>query len=68
MVRSFQTIPQIDTERLRLRPLGPEDASAFRAMTDEPAITDAIEFLPTPFELEDAHQLIASNGGGRDCF
>jgi RimJ/RimL family protein N-acetyltransferase len=37
-------------------------------MTDEPAITNAIDFLPTPFTLLDAEKLINGNGDGRDCF
>jgi RimJ/RimL family protein N-acetyltransferase len=37
-------------------------------MTDEPTITNAIHFLPTPFTLADAQQLIAGKGDGRDCF
>jgi RimJ/RimL family protein N-acetyltransferase len=37
-------------------------------MTDEPAITTAIDFLPTPFTLLDALKLINGHGDGRDCF
>ena len=68
MVMPLQTLPQLKTERLRLRPLAPDDAEAFRAMTDEPVITDVIHFLPTPFQLPDARRLIAGEGDGRDCF
>ena len=64
----LQTLPWISTERLHLRPLGPDDAEAFRTMTDEPAITRAIHFLRTPFTLIDAQRLIAGDGDGRDCF
>jgi RimJ/RimL family protein N-acetyltransferase len=37
-------------------------------MTDEPAITHAIDFLPTPFMLADAQQLIGGGGDGMNCF
>ena len=58
----------IKTERLHLRALGIDDAEAFRIMTDEPAITDNIHFLTTPFTLADAQRLIEGDGNGRDCF
>jgi hypothetical protein len=68
MFRSLQVLPKIDTERLRLRVLAPDDAPAFRAMTEVTAITKRVAFLPTPFELIDAQRLIAGNGDGRDAF
>ncbi|MCW5687776.1 MAG: GNAT family N-acetyltransferase [Pseudolabrys sp.] len=58
----------IKTARLHLRALGVDDAGAFRSMTDEPAITDNIHFLTTPFSLADARKLIEGDGDGRDCF
>jgi RimJ/RimL family protein N-acetyltransferase len=66
--RSLSTLPAIATERLDLRPLQPGDAQAFRAMTDEPGITDVVDFLPTPFLLDDATRLILGRRDGRDCF
>ncbi len=37
-------------------------------MTDEPAITVAEDFLPTPYTFSDAQRLINGDGDGRDCF
>ena len=61
-------LPSVSTERLYLRPLALPDAEAFRTVTDEPTILDAIHFLPRPFELADAERLLAGDGDGRDCF
>ena len=61
-------IPDIETDRLFLRPLGLSDADAFRTMTDEPSIIDAIHFLARPFTLVDAEKLLVGDGDGRDCF
>lgn len=58
----------VTTARLDVRPLTLADAEAFRAMTDEPAITDVVHLLPTPFTLAQAARLIAGQGDGRDCF
>ena len=58
----------LETQRLHLQILSPDDAEAFRGMTDEPVITDNIDFLQTPFSLADARKLIDGNGDGRDCF
>jgi len=68
MALSLLALPPITTERLHLRALRPFDAGAFRQMTDEPAITNAIDFLPAPFTLLDAQKLINGDGEGRDCF
>ena len=65
---SLLTLPAIATERLALRPLKSGDADAFRVMTDEPGITDIVDFLPTPFTLADAACVIAGQGDGRDAF
>jgi RimJ/RimL family protein N-acetyltransferase len=51
-----------------LAPLKDEDAPALRALTDNPAITDAISFLKSPFTLDDAMGLIRANGAPEDCF
>ena len=61
-------LPAIATERLALRQLASGDADAFRAMTDEPAITEVVADLPTPFTLADAARLIVGQGDGRDAF
>lgn len=58
----------IETERLRLRRLTLADAAAFHAMTDDPAIIEAIDFLRAPFEVADAEALIKGRGDGTDCF
>ncbi len=68
MDRPLPNLPYTETKRLRLRPLRLSDAEAFRAMTDEPAVIDAIYFLERPFGLADAEKLIASDSNGRDCF
>ena len=65
---SLLALPAVATERLALRPLQPDDADAFRAMTDEPAITDVVADLPCPFTLADATRLIVGQGDGRDAF
>jgi hypothetical protein len=51
MDRPLPNLPYTETKRLHLRPLRLPDAEAFRAMTDEPAIIDAIYFLERPFGL-----------------
>ena len=68
MDRPLPSLPHTETRRLHLRPLRLSDAEAFRAMTDEPAIIDAIYFLESPFGLTDAEQLIIGDDDGRDCF
>jgi RimJ/RimL family protein N-acetyltransferase len=68
MPLSLLTLSPITTQRLSLRVFRPSDAAVFRQMTDEPAITDAIDFLSTPFTFSDAEKLIKGNGDGRDCF
>ena len=65
---SLLALPSIATERLALRQLTSGDADAFRAMTDEPAITEVVADLPTPFTLADAARLIVGQGDGRDAF
>ena len=68
MDHPLRGLPHIETDRLRLRPLEHHDAEAFRALTDEPAITDAVYFLARPFEVADAERLIVGKDDGRDCF
>jgi RimJ/RimL family protein N-acetyltransferase len=65
---SLLDLPAIETQRLRLRVLTPEDAEAFHMLTDEPAIIAAIDFLQAPFSRADAAALLLGGGDGRDCF
>ena len=68
MIRFLPSLPPIETTRLILRPLALPDAEAFRGLTDDPAIINAVNFLERPFELTDAQNLILGDGDGRDCF
>ena len=61
-------LPSIETTRLRLRHLEPKDAERLRDITDDPAITGAIQFLKSPFTLSDALKLIENRASGVDCF
>ncbi|MHB2208926.1 GNAT family N-acetyltransferase [Methylobacterium sp. CM6257] len=61
-------LPGIETARLSIAALQPEDAQALRRLTDDPAITAAVDFLPTPFTLQDAEDLIRSGARGQDRF
>jgi RimJ/RimL family protein N-acetyltransferase len=56
------------SRRLSLKPLQLIDAEAVRLITDDPAITDAISFMSSPFTLADAENLIRMHASGRDCF
>ncbi|GJD77332.1 GNAT family N-acetyltransferase [Methylobacterium gregans] len=61
-------LPGLTTERLEITALAPGDAEALRRLTDDPAITGAVDFLPDPFTLADAEAMIASGRRGRDRF
>ena len=65
---SLADLPELTTGRLAIGPLRPEDAEALRRLTDDPAITGAVDFLPDPFTLQDARDLIGSGHRGRDRF
>lgn len=65
---SLSDLPGLETGRLMIAPLGARDARAVHALTDDPAITGAVDFLATPFTLADAEALIASGRHGRDRF
>ncbi|WP_342109085.1 GNAT family N-acetyltransferase [Methylobacterium sp. SI9] len=65
---SLSDLPGIETPRLSIAALRPEDADALRRLTDDPAITAAVDFLPTPFTLQDAEGLILSGRRGQDRF
>ncbi len=68
MTESLAVLPALATARLALAPLRAEHAAALSAITDDPAIADAIHFLTLPFTPADAARLIAGDGDGRDCF
>jgi RimJ/RimL family protein N-acetyltransferase len=61
-------LPPIQTGRLALRVLVRDDAAALQELTDDPAITAVIHFLPKPFTRVDAERLILGDGYGRDVF
>lgn len=61
-------LPPVATARLRIAPLTDADAEAVRALTDDPAIIGAVDFLPEPFTLKDARRLIGSEKAITDRF
>ncbi|QGY03994.1 GNAT family N-acetyltransferase [Methylobacterium mesophilicum SR1.6/6] len=65
---SLAVLPGIETARLSIAALRPEDAQDLRRLTDDPAITAAVDFLPAPFTLQDAEDLIRSGARGQDRF
>ncbi|MEH3116442.1 MAG: GNAT family N-acetyltransferase [Methylorubrum populi] len=65
---SLIDLPGLETARLSIAPLAREDARALRDLTDDPAITGAVDFLADPFTLADAEALIGSARHGRDRF
>ena len=65
---SLADLPGIETARLSIVGLRAEDAQVLRQLTDDPAITAAVDFLPTPFTLQDAEDLIRSGARGQDRF
>lgn len=65
---SLIDLPVLETARLSVAPLEARDARALRDLTDDPAITGAVDFLADPFTLEDAQALIGSARHGRDRF
>lgn len=68
---SLSNLPEHATARLRLAPLVAADAEALQALTDDPAITGMVDFLPDPFTLAHARGLIGRGAKGKplkDCF
>lgn len=65
---SLSDLPGLETARLSIAALAPGDAEALANLTDDPAITGAVDFLPTPFTLADARALIASGRRREDRF
>ena len=66
--KALDSLPPIKTARLHLRACRLGDAETFRALTNDPSITSAVDFLSFPFGLADAERLIVGQGDGRDCF
>lgn len=67
MIKSLSDFPLISTARLRITPLIDGDVSAFQRLTNDPSITDVVEFLPTPFTELDALQLLRTQDKN-NCF
>lgn len=67
MFLALNTLSPHRTDRLAIRPLIVSDAGPLQALTDDPSITEAINFLSSPFSLADAEALIRSNDG-ENCF
>lgn len=65
---SLADLPRLKTDRLRIAALTRRDAEALRALTNDPAITGAVDFLPEPFTLADARRLIGDGRAIGDCF
>lgn len=65
---NLRDLPGLETPRLSIATLRSEDADAVRRLTDDAAITAAVDFLPAPFTLQDAQDLIRSGARGQDCF
>lgn len=65
---SLADLPRLETARLIIGSLRPDDAPELARLTDDPAITGAIDFLPEPFTLEDAKGLIHGGSRERDRF
>ena len=62
---SLADLPRLETARLSITGLAPGDAQSLRRLTDDPAITEAVDFLPTPFTLRDAEDLIRRGQQGQ---
>ncbi len=67
-VMSLADMLPIQTSRLKIRLLKPEDAPSLAVMTNDPRITRIVHFLPEVFTDEDARRLIEGDGTGRDNF
>lgn len=59
---------QLKTDRLELAPLRFEDSAELRILTDDTAITQAIDFLPSPLTQSDADALIARQWCNQEWF
>jgi len=68
LASSLRNLPELRTVRLRIAPLQTRDAAPLQGLTDDPRITEAIDFLSSPFTYADALGLIAKNDGDGDRF
>jgi RimJ/RimL family protein N-acetyltransferase len=59
--QSVAALPQLETERLILRPLTPQDAPAFSRLAGQREIADTTISIPHPYSEEQARQWIAGN-------
>jgi RimJ/RimL family protein N-acetyltransferase len=66
-VDSMTDFNEFATDHFVARSLQANDAEALRLLTDDPAITGMVDFLSNPFDLNDALNLISSQGE-RDRF
>ena len=60
-------LPRFETERLVIMPLSTADVGAVQALTDDPAITEVVQFLRSPFTCVEAAALIGKNDD-KTCF
>lgn len=65
---SLADLPLVETVRLWIAPLRPGDAAEVQALTDDPVVTNAVDFLPERVSLDDARDLVAGGHHGRDLF
>lgn len=65
---NLANLPVVETARLRIAPLTQADAASVQAITNDPAITGAVDFLPEPFTLAQARRLIGRGKAVKDCF
>jgi RimJ/RimL family protein N-acetyltransferase len=72
MIRPRTTLPDrpapVETPRLSLRRLRMRDAEAVRALTDHPAVLNAVSFLARPFGIEAARTLLGAAQDGTNAF
>jgi RimJ/RimL family protein N-acetyltransferase len=60
-------LPRFETKRLIIMPLVTTDADAITKLTNDSAIINMVNFLPTPFRYADAKALIGKNDEA-NCF
>lgn len=68
MEQLLTSLPAITTARLCIRRLEPANIPAFHHMTNDPAITNKVDFLQFPFTMGAAEALLRGKGDGLDCF